>query len=159
METQQGTPLGYARGFTELAVYHKTRALALEVFKTTKKFPKEEAFSLTDQWRRASRSIGGQIAEAWAKRPYVRHFISKLTDADGEQQETQHWTIVAFDCGYITRDEAHRLGSLAKEVGRMLGDMMQHADSFCDAQPSVVREDMAVYFVEHAPCDLLDPAR
>lgn len=157
MQQNTPTPLGYAKSFTELAVYQKTRVLAREVFGVTKKFPREEAFSLTDQWRRASRSVGGQIAEAWAKRRYVRHFITKLTDADGEQQETQHWTIVAFDCGYITRDEARRLGSLAKEIGRMLGDMMQHANSFCDGiQTSVVREDTAAYFVEHAPSDPLD---
>ena len=159
MEMHQNTParLGYARSFTEPAVYQKTRVLAREVFEVTKKFPKEEAFSLTDQWRRASRSVGGQIAEAWAKRRYVRHFITKLTDADGEQQETQHWTIVAFDCGYITREEAQRLGSLAKEIGRMLGDMMQHADRFCDGiQTPAVREDTTVYFVDRVTPDSLD---
>jgi four helix bundle protein len=93
--------LAYARSFKDLVVYQKARALARAVFQITKRFPREEAFSLTDQWRRAARSIGGQIAEAWAKRRYTRHFISKLTDADGEQQETQHWTIAAYDCNYI----------------------------------------------------------
>jgi four helix bundle protein len=72
-------------------------------FELSKSFPAEERFSLTDQGRRSSRSIGAQIAEAWAKRGYEKHFVSKLTDADGEQQETQHWVDAALDCGYLTQ--------------------------------------------------------
>ena len=72
----------------------------------TKSFPKEEMYSLTDQIRRSSRSVGAQIAEAWAKRHYEKHFISKLTDSDGEQHETQHWIEVAEDCGYITKEKS-----------------------------------------------------
>lgn len=80
----------YVKSFKELAVYKLSRQLSKEIFELSKKFPKEEMYSLTDQIRRASRSIGAQIAEAWAKRKYEKHFVSKLTDADGEQQETQH---------------------------------------------------------------------
>ena len=83
--------LSYAKSFRDLLVYQKARQLAQEIFQVTSTFPREEMFSLTDQIRRSSRSIGAQIAEAWAKRRYERHFLSKLTDADGEQQETQHW--------------------------------------------------------------------
>lgn len=107
--------LPFARSFKDLAVYHKARRLCRTVFKITKRFPKEEAYSLTDQWRRAARSIGAQISEAWAKRRYPAHFASKLSDADGEQMETQHWTIVAFDDGYISREEAQHIGGLALE--------------------------------------------
>jgi four helix bundle protein len=124
------TKLPFADSFKDLRVYQKSRALAREVFALSKRFPREEAFSLTDQWRRSARSIGAQIAESWAKRRYPAHFTSKLTDADGEQLETQHWTIVAFDTGYITKEETHRLGSLAKEIGSMLGSMIQHAGEF-----------------------------
>ena len=127
-------------------MYQKARALSREVFKTTKRFPRDEAFPLTDQWRRAARSIGAQISEAWAKRRYPRHFLSKLTDADGEQMETQHWIIVALDDRYISREEAQRLGFLALEVGRMLGDMMQHHESFCGDESSL-RETPASDFV------------
>src|SRR5437899_3306969 len=141
------TPLPFARSFKELAVYQKARVLCREVFKTSKRFPREEAFSLTDQWRRAARSIGAQIAEAWAKRRYPRHFASKLSDADGEQMETQHWIIVAFDDGYISREEAHHFGSLALEVGRMLGEMMQNPESFCGDEYGVLKEVPASYFV------------
>jgi four helix bundle protein len=133
--------LPYARSFYELRVYERSRALAREIFKITQRFPKDETYSLTDQWRRAARSIGAQIAEAWAKRRYPKNFVSKLSDADGEQLETQHWTIAALDAGYITREEAHHLGSIAKEIGRMLGEMMRDADSFCRADSSPILRD------------------
>ena len=87
----------YVKSFRSLEVYMLSRLLSKEIFEVSKKFPKEEMFSLTDQIRRSSRSVGAQIAEAWAKRKYERHFVSKLTDADGEQLETQHWLEVAFD--------------------------------------------------------------
>jgi four helix bundle protein len=101
--------LQHARNFRELIVYQKSRQLQREIFKTTKSFPKEEIFSLTDQIRRSSRSIGSNISEAWAKRRYEKHFISKLTDADGEQMETQHWIETAFDCEYIDQKTSAQL--------------------------------------------------
>ncbi len=88
----------YVKGYRELEVYKLSRQLAKEIFEVSKKFPKEEMYSLTDQVRRSSRSVGAQIAEAWAKRKYEKHFVSKLTDADGEQQETQHWIETSLDC-------------------------------------------------------------
>ena len=74
--------------FRELEVYKVCRQLAKDIFELSKRFPKEEMYSLTDQIRRASRSSGAQIAEAWGKRRYEKHFISKLTDAGAEQLET-----------------------------------------------------------------------
>ena len=88
--------LKHADSFHDLIVYQKSRQLQREIYKTTKSFPKEEMFSLTDQIRRSSRSIGSNISEAWAKRRYEKHFIGKLTDADGEQMETQHWIETAL---------------------------------------------------------------
>ena len=148
--------LPFARSFKELAVYQKSRLLAREVFKITKRFPREEAYSLTDQWRRAVRSIGANISESWAKRRYPRHFASKLSDADGEQMETQHWIIVAFDDGYISREEAQRLGSQALEIGAMLGDMIQTPESFCGDEHGVFRETPASYFADGTAEDLLN---
>ena len=84
-----------------------------------------------DQIRRSSRSVCAQIAEAWAKRRYKKHFISKLTDADGEQQETQHWIETALDCGYITAIYSKDLLERYASVGRMLNSMINKADSFC----------------------------
>jgi four helix bundle protein len=96
-------------------------------------FPKEEIYSLTDQVRRSSRSIGAQIAEAWAKRRYEKHFISKLSDADGEQLETQHWIETAEDCGYLSSSQAIEVNEGLSEIGRMLNSMMSKADQFCSS--------------------------
>ena len=131
---------GFVDSFAKLAVYQKARALSREVFQITRQLPKEEAYSLVDQWRRASRSIGAQIAEAWGKRRYLKHFASKLSDADSEQLETQHWTIVAMDSDYITRDQAQKLGSLCKEIGRMLGSMIQKSAAFGLESPILKEE-------------------
>jgi len=139
--------LAYAKSHRELIVYQKTRALANEIFILTKSFPKEEMYSLTDQIRRSSRSIGAQIAEAWAKRRYEKHFISKLTDADGEQHETQHWLETALDCEYISQAQAQALVEKCREVGRLLGSMMDKADLFCNPSSRSVRESQAEYFV------------
>ncbi len=80
----------YVKSFRDLEVFKIARQTSKEIFELSMKFPKEEMYSLTDQIRRSSRSVGAQIAEAWAKRKYEKHFVSKLTDADGEQLETQH---------------------------------------------------------------------
>jgi four helix bundle protein len=129
--------LGHAESFRDLIVYKNARKVAKEIFELTKSFPKEEMYSLTDQVRRSSRSIGAQIAEAWAKRRYKRHFISKLTDADGEQQETQHWVETAEDCRYLSREQTKELYSALSEIGRMINSMINKADIFCDKRYSV----------------------
>jgi four helix bundle protein len=112
--------LPHVESFHDLMAYKKARELSLEIFEVTKTFPREEVFSLTDQIRRSSRSVGAQIAEAWAKRRYERHFVSKLTDADAEQQETQHWLEIAADCGYLVPSQAGLLIEKCAEIGRLL---------------------------------------
>ena len=154
-ESVGGGSLGYARRFQDLEVYKKARALSRQAFVVSKEFPQEERFSLTDQLRRASRSVGAQIAESWAKRRYEKHFVSKLTDADGEQMETQHWLTSAFDCGYLTREETQRLGELCLEIGRMLGDMMQKSDQFCQPEAHL-HEDSPEYNAQPAATYLTD---
>ncbi len=121
----------YAKSFRDLEVYKLSRQLSREIFETTKSFPKEEMYSLTDQVRRSSRSVGAQIAEAWAKRRYIKHFVSKLTDSDGEQQETQHWIETALDCEYISTALNNDLLDRYAQVGRMLNSMIDKADKFC----------------------------
>ena len=117
--------------YWELEVYKLARALAREVFEITKTFPKEEMYSLTDQFRRASRSIGSQIAEAWGKRKYIKHFESKLTDADSEQLETRHWTDISLDCNYISTEIAESLLAKCSSINKMLNSMMLKAPMFC----------------------------
>lgn len=138
--------LKHADSFRDLVVYQKARHVAKRVFVLSKSFPKEERYSLTDQVRRSSRSVGAQIAEAWAKRGYEKHFVSKLTDADGEQQETQHWLESAHDCEYITKEELAELIMELSEIGRMLGSMMQKSSSFCGTSNRMVCEDRLEYF-------------
>ncbi|MBC8334010.1 MAG: four helix bundle protein [Anaerolineales bacterium] len=138
--------MSYASRFQDLIVYQKASVLWQLIFETTKSFPREEIFSLTDQIRRSSRSVGAQIAEAWGKRRYEKHFISKLTDADGEQLETQHWIGVAKDSGYISQEKAEILLGKSAEVGRLLGGMMRKSSLFCN--PSKVSEIQADYFAD-----------
>ena len=142
------TGLKHAGSFRELMVYQKSRALAKDIKVLTVSFPKDEKFSLTDQVRRSSRAIGANIAESWAKRRYEKHFISKLTDSDGEQMETQHWIGTALDCNYIDQPTHDLLITKCLEIGRMLNGMMDKADLFCGEPPRTVREEAAVYFTE-----------
>jgi len=121
----------HVNSYRDLEVYKLARQLSQEIFVTTKSFPKEEMYSLTDQIRRSSRSVGAQIAEAWAKRRYIKHFVSKLTDSDGEQQETQHWIETAFDCDYISLELKSNLLQHYGHVGKMLNSMINKADKFC----------------------------
>jgi four helix bundle protein len=145
--------LPYAESFRDLLAYQKARALSKQIFQLSKRFPREEAYSLTDQIRRCSRSIGAQISEAWAKRLYERHFINKLTDADGEQNETQHWIETAADCEYLSEKEAVALIRQCEEIGRLLGGMINKSDKFCSQSPNVVREKMAEYFAKPVDSD------
>lgn len=125
--------LQYAKSFRDLIVYQKARQVSRIVFELSTSFPKEETYAMTDQIRRASRAVGAQIAEAWGKRRYERHFVSKLTDADAEQMEAQHWIETAYECGYISAEQRDRVLGLLTEVGRMLNSMIAKADQFCGA--------------------------
>lgn len=119
------------RNYRDLRVYQAAFALQQGIFRVTKKFPPEERYSLTDQIRRSSRSVGANIAEAWQKRRYPAHFVSKLTDADGEQAETQHWLETALDCGYLDADEHSALNAESEIIGGMLGKMISNPEKFC----------------------------
>lgn len=138
--------LPHAFSFRDLVVYQKSRVVALQIFQDTKSFPKEETYALTDQVRRSSRSVGAQITEAWAKRRYEKHFVSKLTDADGEQLETQHWVETAADCGYLSKQEVDGLISALSEIGRLLNSMINKSDSFCGQADSTLHESAPEYF-------------
>src|SRR5436853_7091836 len=91
--------------FKDLRVYELAFEIQQEIFETSKRFPVEERYALIDQIRRASRSIGANLAEAWQRRRYVAHFVSKLTDADGEPAETQHCLDTDTACNYFSRKQ------------------------------------------------------
>lgn len=122
---------GKIESFRDLVVYQKAFELQQAIFTTTKTFPKEELYSLTDQILRSSRSIGANLCEAWQKRRYIAHFVSKLTDSDGEQAETQHWIDTALACEYISSDVHSTLLTQCKKIGRMPGSMMAYPEKFC----------------------------
>ena len=136
----------YARSFKDLRVYQKAREVSQAVFRLSKTFPREEMYSLTDQFRRAARSVRAQIAEAWGKRRFEKHFIGKPTDADAEQMETQHWVGEALGCGYLSETDATQLDTSLAEIGRMLNSMIEKSDAFCGPLEGVLREDSTDYF-------------
>lgn len=117
-----------ARRFQELDVYTLAFQLQQDVFRISKSFPKEETYSLIDQIRRSSRSVGANIAEAWRKRRYPAHFASKLTDSDGENAETQHWLATACDCGYLEKSLCVSLIRQSEDIGAKLGKMIDNPD-------------------------------
>ena len=116
--------------FTDLKVHQKAADLAADIFTISKRWPAEERYSLVDQIRRAARSTGANIAEAWGKRRYEAHFVSKLTDADAENHEVEHWLLTARRDGYLTAAELGGLLEQKREIGRMLGSMLQNPSPF-----------------------------
>ena len=114
----------------ELTVYQRAYALAMEIYRISKNWPTEEKFSLIGQIRRSSRSVCANLREAWAKRRYEAHFVSKLTDADAENAETDTWLDFAMDCGYLSASEHTNLTKECTEVGAMLGSMQNNPESF-----------------------------
>jgi len=120
------------QGFKDLIVYQKAFKLAMEIFHVSMDFPKEEKYALTDQIRRSSRSVGSCISEAWPKRKYIKHFVSKLTDSQSEACETIHWLDVSLSCNYITKEKHQDLTDLTLEVQRMLESMIKKPEKFCN---------------------------
>jgi four helix bundle protein len=119
------------RSFRDLRAYQQARQETNRIFEITKAFPKDGKFSLTDQIRRSSRAVKSMIAEAWAHRCYPASFISKLTDAIGEANETQSWLDDALDCGYIEASRHQDLDSAWQSIGGMIANMIIKAEGFC----------------------------
>jgi four helix bundle protein len=118
------------KSFRDLTVYKKAFHLAMEIFNLTKKFPAEEKYSLTDQVRRSSRSVCSCIGEAYRKRQYEAHFVSKSTDADMENTETRVWLDFALACEYISQDEWKALDEKATEIGKLVNHMIENPNKY-----------------------------
>lgn len=116
--------------FRGLTVYKKAFELAMEIFDLSKTFPKEEKYSLTDQIRRSSRSVCSSIAEAYRKRRYEAHFISKSSDADMENSETQVWLDFALSCKYLEKQVHEDLLKKSEEIGRLLNHMIENPEKY-----------------------------
>ncbi|MEO6220024.1 MAG: four helix bundle protein [Ginsengibacter sp.] len=119
-----------ARSVKETTVYQKAFALAMEIFQISKKFPIEERYSLTDQIRRSSRSVCICLQEAYRKKRYVAHFISKVTDSDMENSETSGWLDFAMACRYISGEECKTLSTKNEEVGKLLNHMINNPEKY-----------------------------
>jgi four helix bundle protein len=111
-------------------VYQLAFKLAMEIYNESKKFPLEEKYSLTDQIRRASRSVATNIGEGYRRKQYPKMFVSKMSDADGEGTETQVWIDFAQACSYISEDLQLEWLKGYEEIGRMLGGMIAHPERF-----------------------------
>ena len=114
----------------DLRVYKKAYSLAMKIFQLSKKWPIEERYALNDQIRRSSRSVCANLREAWAKRRYMAHFVSKLTDADGENSETDTWLKFALDCAYLEPENYKSMKQECSEIGCMLCSMLKNPKSF-----------------------------
>ncbi|HEX5105283.1 MAG TPA: four helix bundle protein [Pirellulaceae bacterium] len=115
---------------TDLQVYQRAHAAAQTIFEHSKRFPKEERYSLTDQIRRCSRSVCGNLAEAWRKRRYPNAFVCKLSDSEAEAAETQVWLQFAVDCKYIDRDAAAELYREYEAIIGMLVAMINRPEDW-----------------------------
>lgn len=114
----------------ELKVYQLSFEVGMEIFNLSKKFPKEETYSLTDQMRRSSRSVSANIAEAFRKRRYPKSFVSKLSDSESESAETQVWLDYALACRYINNDDFEKLNQKYENILGMLVNMSNHPDKW-----------------------------
>ncbi|MES2543265.1 MAG: four helix bundle protein [Bacteroidota bacterium] len=116
--------------FQDLLAYQKSFDLAMKIFRISKSFPKEETYSLTDQIRRSSRSVSANIAEAYRKRIYPKHFHSKLTDCDAENSETQVWLEFSLACKYIDEEIFNELIKESNEIGKLINFMILNPQKF-----------------------------
>jgi four helix bundle protein len=116
--------------FRELLAYKKSPDLAIEIFILSKEFPVDEKYSLTDQIRRSSRSVCANIGEAYRKRKYPKHFISKLSDSDAENTETQVWLDFCLSFKYINKEIYNQLIIKSEEVGKLINYMMANSEKF-----------------------------
>jgi four helix bundle protein len=118
------------RTHRDLRVFQSSFAAGMDIFRVSKSFPKEEVYSLTDQIRRSSRSVSGNIAEAFRKRRYPKAFVAKLSDAEGEAAETQVWLDYAHACDYIDPEEYAALNEKYDHILAMLVNMSNKPENW-----------------------------
>ena len=135
--TGSGRQVRDLRGHRDLKVYQLAYSLAMLIFKESKRFPQDERYSLTSQFRRSSRSVAANLAEGFRKRQYPSMFVSKLADSDAEATETQVWLDFARDCEYLSAEQCRELTARYEEIGMMLHSMMDHPERFLPATQKV----------------------
>jgi four helix bundle protein len=118
------------RTHRDLQVFQLSFEAGMQIFNISKSFPREEIYSLTDQIRRSSRSVSGNIAEAFRKRKYPRAFVAKLSDSEGESAETQVWLDYALKCGYLDEKDHSVLNDKYDHIISMLVNMSLHPENW-----------------------------
>ena len=116
--------------FTDLLAFKKSFSIRMKIFELSKSFPKEEKYSLINQIRRSFRSFSANISEAYRKRSYPKHFVSKLTDSDAENSETFTWLLFALECQYINNLKYRDLSKDNLEVGKLINYMINNPSKF-----------------------------
>lgn len=120
----------YIQHYTDLRVYQLAFEQARQLFEVSRSWPLEERYALTSQLRRAARAVGAAIAESWGKRLYEAHFVQKLTDADAENHEVEHWLSTSHSDGYLDSAHVNELLDKKRLIGKMLGTMIQNPTPF-----------------------------
>ena len=144
LEPKTEVSMSDVKKFQDLWVYQAAFEAAMEIFEHSKGWPKEERYALTDQIRRASRSVCANVAEAWRKRRYPKHFITKLSHADAEAAEVQCWLEFAQACGYLSAEDAERLTRQYHRITAGLVKMMTATDKWC-GPANLAREPGVLY--------------
>lgn len=122
--------------FKDLIAYKKAFELSMYIYNMTRQFPKEELYSLTSQVVRSSRSVCANIGEGYRKRRYEAHFVSKLSDADMENTETQVWLEFALACNYLKKEHYDEAMALSAEIGKLLQYMMKNPEKYSAKKPA-----------------------
>jgi four helix bundle protein len=131
--------MAHIQSYKELRVYQAAMQAAMRIFELTKYFPIEERYSLTDQIRKASRSVCSNIGEAWRKRRYPAHFISKLSDSEGEAEETRVWLEISVNCGYMSASDGSELDLVYDRILGQLVNMIDHPEQWVVTKSAVKR--------------------
>ncbi|MFH0953453.1 MAG: four helix bundle protein [Verrucomicrobiota bacterium] len=134
------------RHFRDLNVYSKSFETAMRIFELSKAWPAAERYSLIDQIRRSSQSVSSNIAEAWRKRRYASHFVSKLSDSDSEAAETQVWLEFAWKSGYLSEQDFADLNEQYEAVSGGPVKMMTQPEKWCGVA-NLVKEETVTYDV------------
>lgn len=132
--------------YDQLRVYGTAFEGAMQIFDRSRHWPKDERHALTDQIRRSSRSVCANIAEAWCKRRFEKHFVSKLTDALAEAEETRVWIRFAARCAYIEEGDASAFDHAYATICGGLINMLTAPEKWC-GPANLVREELAEYII------------
>lgn len=118
--------LGKIKSFTDLDAWKEGHKLVLDIYKITRKFPKEEIFSLISQMRRCVISITSNIAEGFSRQSY-KEKTQFYSIAQGSVTELQNQLFIAKDIGYITKDEFQEIDKQTVKVHKIINGLIKRS--------------------------------